>query len=337
MAKDPIKVCITGAAGQIAYSLVYSVAKGDVFGRDQPLILTLLDIQPMLAALDGVCMELQDCAFPLLKETVPTADEKEAFTDIDAAILVGAFPRKQGMERKDLLQRNAKIFESQGKSLDQYAKKAVKILVVGNPANTNCCILKHFAPSIPAKNFSCLTRLDQNRASAQIAMRLKTSAQNVCNVTIWGNHSSTQYPDVRNATVKLDGSDDFVPVTGAVNDDKWLHGEFITTVQKRGAAVIAARKLSSAMSAANAACDHMRDWWFGTKEGRWASMGVYSDGSLYGIPAGIIYSMPVTIDENREWKVVPDLVIDDFSREKMDLTAQELKEEKEAAFAFLSS
>ncbi|CAB3995233.1 malate dehydrogenase, cytoplasmic-like [Paramuricea clavata] len=227
MPKDPIKVCITGAAGQIAYSLLYSVAKGDVFGNDQPLILTLLDIQPMLGALGGVCMELQDCAFPLLKEAIPTADGKEAFTNIDVAILVGAFPRKQGMERKDLLQANAKIFESQGKSLDQYAKKSVKILVVGNPANTNCCILKHFAPSIPANNFSCLTRLDQNRACAQIAMRLKTSAQNVRNVTIWGNHSSTQYPDVRHASVTLDGVN-YKPVRELINDDNWLHGEFIT-------------------------------------------------------------------------------------------------------------
>ncbi|XP_028396075.1 malate dehydrogenase, cytoplasmic-like [Dendronephthya gigantea] len=336
MPKDPIKVCITGAAGQIAYSLLYSVAKGDVFGSDQPLILTMLDIQPMLGALEGVCMELQDCAFPLLREATPTADEKVAFMDIDAALMVGAFPRKQGMERKDLLQRNAKIFESQGKSLDQYAKKSVKIVVVGNPANTNCCILKHFAPSIPAKNFSCLTRLDQNRACAQIGMRLKTSAQNVRNVTIWGNHSSTQYPDVRHASVTLDGVD-YKPVREMVNDDNWLHGDFITTVQKRGAAVIAARKLSSAMSAANAICDHMRNWWFGTSEGRWVSMGVFSDGSLYGIPEGIIYSMPVTIGANREYTVVPDLSIDDFSREKMDLTAQELVEEKEAAFAFLGA
>ena len=336
MPKDPIRVCITGAAGQIAYSLLYSVAKGYVFGSDQPLSLTLLDIPPMLDSLGGVCMELQDCAFPLLREAIPTADEKVAFTDLDAAILVGAFPRKQGMERKDLLQRNAKIFESQGKSLDQYAKKSVKILVVGNPANTNCCILKHFAPSIPAKNFSCLTRLDQNRACAQIASRLKTSAQNVRNVTIWGNHSSTQYPDVRHALVTMDGTN-YQPVREVVNDDNWLHGEFITTVQKRGAAVIAARKLSSAMSAANAVCDHMRNWWFGTEEGRWASMGVFSDGTKYGIPAGIIYSMPVTIDKNREYTVVPDLSIDDFSREKMDLTAQELVEEKEAAFAFLGA
>lgn len=331
----PLKVCLTGAAGQIAYSLVYSIAKGSVFGKDQPIILTLLDIQPMLGALDGVVMELQDCAFSLLKETIPTADEKVAFADIDVAILVGAFPRKQGMERKDLLKANAKIFESQGKSLNQYAKKSVKVLVVGNPANTNCCIAKHFAPTIPAKNFSCLTRLDQNRASAQIAARLGVTPLNVRNITIWGNHSSTQYPDVRHATVSLDGVN-YKPVMEAVKDDHWLNGDFITTVQKRGAAVIAARKLSSAMSAANAVCDHMRNWWFGTTEGQWVSMGVVSDGSSYGIPEGIVYSMPVTI-KDREWHLVSGLTIDNFSREKMDLTAQELLEEKESAFSFLSA
>lgn len=332
---SPIKVCVTGAAGQIAYSLLYSIAKGDVFGKDQPLILTLLDIQPMLGALDGVVMELQDCAFPLLRETVPTADEKVAFTDIDAAILVGAFPRKQGMERKDLLKANAKIFESQGKSLNEHAKKTVKVVVVGNPANTNCCIAQHFAPTIPPQNFSCLTRLDHNRASAQIAARLNVSPLNVRNVTIWGNHSSTQYPDVRHASVTLDGVT-YKPVMQEVKDDNWLNGDFIKTVQKRGAAIIAARKLSSAMSAANAICDHMRNWWFGTPEDQWVSMGVVSDGSHYGIAAGIVYSMPVKI-KDREWHVVTGLTIDDFSREKMDLTAQELLEEKEAAFSFLST
>lgn len=327
---DPLRVCITGAAGQIAYSLLTSVCKGDVFGSNQPLVLTLLDIEPMMTALDGVVMELQDCAFPLLQEVIPTADPNVAFKDIDAAILVGAMPRKQGMERKDLLKANAKIFVVQGKALDKVAKKSVKVLVVGNPANTNCMITQRSAPSIPASNFSCLTRLDMNRAKSQIASKAGTSVENVKNVIIWGNHSSTQYPDVNHGTVILPDGESSIRAT--LKDDNWLNGDFIKTVQKRGAAIIAARKLSSAMSAAKAVCDHMRDWWFGT-EGEFVSMGVVSDGS-YGIPEGIVYSYPVTI-KDQKWEIVQGLTIDDFSREKMDATAKELLEEKESCDSFM--
>ncbi|XP_073247704.1 malate dehydrogenase, cytoplasmic-like isoform X2 [Porites lutea] len=328
----PLRVCITGAAGQIAYSLLTSVCKGDVFGPSQPLVLTLLDIEPMMTALDGVVMELQDCAFPLLQEVIPTADPNVAFKDIDAAILVGAMPRKQGMERKDLLKANAKIFVVQGKALDEKAKKTVKVLVVGNPANTNCMITQRSAPSIPASNFSCLTRLDMNRAKSQIASKAGTSVEKVKNVIIWGNHSSTQYPDVNHGTVILpDGQESSIRAT--LKDDNWLNGDFIKTVQKRGAAIIAARKLSSAMSAAKAICDHMRDWWFGTED-EFVSMGVVSDGS-YGIPEGIVYSYPVTISKDKKWQIVQGLTIDDFSREKMDATAKELLEEKESCDSFM--
>lgn len=329
---EPLRICITGAAGQIAYSLLYSICKGDVFGPSQPLTLLLLDIQPMMSVLGGVVMELQDCAFPLLQGMISTADPKEAFENIDVAILVGAMPRKEGMERKDLLKANAKIFVEQGKALDEVAKKTVKVLVVGNPANTNCMVAQMNAPSIPAKNFSCLTRLDMNRAKAQIANRLGIRVQNVENVIIWGNHSSTQYPDVNHGTVEL--PDGHVPIRQAVKDDDWLNGDFVKTVQKRGAAIIAARKLSSAMSAAKAICDHMRDWWHGTPEGAFVSMGVCTDGS-YGIPEGIVYSYPVTIGANHEWKIVQGLAIDDFSREKMDATANELLQEKESCQSFL--
>jgi len=331
MGEEPLRVCVTGAAGQIAYSLLYSVAKGDVFGKSQPITLLLLDISPMLPILDGVVMELQDCAFPLLGEIVPTADPKVAFKDIDVALLVGAMPRKEGMERKDLLKANAKIFEDQGKVLDQYAKKTVKVLVVGNPANTNALIASSHAPSIPPQNFTAMTRLDQNRARAQIASRLGIKSETVRNVIIWGNHSSTQYPDVHHARIaKEDGSE--CPVYDVVQDDSWLKGEFIKTVQQRGAAVIKARKLSSAMSAAKACADHMRDWWFGTKEGEWVSMGVITAGSPYGIPDGLIYSFPCTIKPDHTWEIVEGLEINDFSREKMDATAKELAEEKNSAF-----
>lgn len=326
-------VCITGAAGQIAYSLLYSVAKGDVFGKDQPIVLYLLDIPPMMTALNGVVMELQDCALPLLHGIVATADAKEAFTNIDVAILVGAMPRKEGMERKDLLKANAKIFVQQGKVLNEVAKKTVKVLVVGNPANTNCYITHQKAPSIPAKNFSCLTRLDQNRATSQVAARLGKRIDEVKNIIIWGNHSSTQYPDVNHGVVLDKGAQ--VSIRDVVKDDDYLNGDFIKTVQKRGAAIISARKLSSAMSAAKAICDHMRDWWFGTSENEWVSMGVVSDGS-YGIPEGIVYSFPVKIS-NGEWTIVQGLAISDFSREKMDATAKELLQEKEAVQANLDA
>jgi len=330
--KAPIRVVVTGAAGQIAYSLLYSIAKGDVFGKDQPIILVLLDIAPMLPVLAGVVMELQDCALPLLREVIPTDTTEVGFKDIDAAILVGSMPRKEGMERKDLLKANVAIFRAQGEALDKYAKKTVKVLVVGNPANTNCLICSKKAPSIPKENFSCLTRLDHNRAASQVAIRCGVPADDVKNVIIWGNHSSTQYPDVHHAKVNTKGSE--LPAYDAVNDDAWLKGDFISTVQLRGAAVIKARKLSSAMSAAKAICDHMKDWWFGTKEGEWISMGVHAAGNTYGIPEDLIYSFPVQIT-NKSWKMVDGLSINDFSRAKMDATADELVEERDTALAFL--
>nr|XP_009937148.1 PREDICTED: malate dehydrogenase, cytoplasmic [Opisthocomus hoazin] len=331
---EPIRVLVTGAAGQIAYSLLYSIAKGDVFGKEQPLVLVLLDITPMMTVLEGVVMELQDCALPLLREVIPTDKEEVAFKDLDIAILVGSMPRREGMERKDLLKANVKIFKSQGAALDKYAKKTVKVVVVGNPANTNCLIASKSAPSIPKENFSCLTRLDHNRAKSQIALKLGVTANDVKNVIIWGNHSSTQYPDVNHAKVNVKGKE--VGVYEAIKDDSWLKGDFILTVQQRGAAVIKARKLSSAMSAAKAICDHVRDIWFGTPVGEFVSMGVISDGNSYGVPEDLLYSFPVVI-KDKAWKFVEGLPINDFSREKMDLTAKELTEEKETAVEFLSS
>lgn len=325
--KDAIVVSITGAAGQIGYQLMSSVAKGDVFGPDQPMILKLLDIEPMMSVLEGVVMEMRDCSFPLLKDIITTFDPEVAFKDCDAVFLVGAMPRKQGMERKDLLAANVKIFKVQGEALDKVAKKSVKVLVVGNPANTNSFICSYYAPSIPKENFSALTRLDQNRSMYQIGAKCGVGSECVKNVIIWGNHSATQYPDVRHATVNIGGT--VKPVPEAVNDDHWLKNEFITTVQKRGAAVIAARKLSSAMSAAKASCDHMRDWWIGTKEGEWVSMAVCSDGS-YEIEKGLMYSFPVTI-KGGKWSIVQGLSIDDFSREKMTITMKELIGERDEA------
>merc|ERR1719431_225612 len=248
---EPIRVVVTGAAGQIGYSLLYMISSGYVFGPDQPVILHLLDIAPMMGVLGGVCMEIDDCALPLVKGVVATDDPNVGFKDIDAAFLVGAMPRREGMERKDLLAANVKIFKVQGEALDKFAKKSVKVLVVGNPANTNALICSHFAPSIPKTNFSAMTRLDQNRASSQLAQKAGVKITAVKGVTIWGNHSSTQFPDAEHATI---GGK---PVVEVIKDQDWLAKEFIPTVQKRGAAVIAARKLSSAMSAAKAACDHM--------------------------------------------------------------------------------
>lgn len=321
---EPLRVLVTGAAGQIAYSLLYSIAKGDVFGPKRPISLVLLDIEAMMGVLKGVVMELIDCALPLLTEIVPTSDISMAFKDIDVGVLVGAMPRREGMERKDLLKANVKIFKQQGQALDQFAKKDVKVIVVGNPANTNAFICKKYAPSIPPQNFTCLTRLDQNRAQSQIATRVGVSCQDVVNVIIWGNHSSTQFPDVRHATLK--GK----PVLDVVKDDNWIKNEFISTVQTRGAAVIAARKLSSAMSAAKAICDHLKDWFHGTPDGQWVSMGITSDGS-YGIEKGLIYSMPVKIGPKQEYTIVQGLAIDDFARSKMDATMKELIEERDAA------
>ncbi|KAM6923132.1 malate dehydrogenase 1Ab, NAD (soluble) isoform 1-T2 [Lycodopsis pacificus] len=331
---EPIRVLVTGAAGQIAYSLLFSIAKGDVFGKDQPVVLLLLDITPMLPVLDGVVMELQDCALPLLREIVPTDKEDVAFKDLDAAILVGSMPRREGMERKDLLKANVAIFKSQGAALEKYAKKTVKVLVVGNPANTNCLIAAKSAPSIPKENFSCLTRLDHNRARSQVAMRCGVPATHVRNVIIWGNHSSTQYPDVHHCLVNMSGSE--LGCFEAVKDDAWLKGDFIDTVQQRGAAVIKARKLSSAMSAAKAICDHMRDIWSGTPEGEFISMGVYSSGNSYGVPEDLIYSFPVQI-KDKTCRIVDGLAINEFSQSKMDATAAELMEERDTAVSFLGA
>ncbi|XP_074643769.1 malate dehydrogenase, cytoplasmic-like [Tubulanus polymorphus] len=329
---ETLKIVVTGAAGQIAYSLLYSIAKGDVFGKEQKMELVLLDILPMMEALNGVVMELQDCALPLLTAVHPSADANSAFQNADVGILVGAFPRKEGMERKDLLKANAKIFKSMGEAIEANAKKTIKVIVVGNPANTNAMLCSHFAPSVQKRNFSALTRLDHNRAQSQVAMRLGVAPQAVKKVIIWGNHSSTQYPDLSHSVVNMNGAE--VSATEALKDDNWVKGEFLKTVQTRGAAIIKARKLSSALSAAKAICDHMRNWWCGTPEGNWVSMAVPSDGS-YGIPEGVIYSYPVTIDANRDYKIVQGLEISDFSREKMDKTYKELAEEKETAMSFV--
>lgn len=325
---NPIRVVITGAAGQIAYSLIYQIANGDVFGKDQPVILLLLDIPPMMEVLNGVVMEIYDCALPLVREVIPTADPVVAFTDVEAAFLVGAMPRKQGMERKDLLSANVKIFKAQGEALDKYAKKTVQVLVVGNPANTNALICSKYAPSIPRENFTAMTRLDQNRAQSQIAVRLNVPVSKVKNVIIWGNHSSTQFPDARHAIVENGGS---VSAESAIKDNTWLTTDFVKTVQTRGAAVIAARKMSSAMSAAKAAGDHMRDIWLGTPAGQYVSMGVISDGS-YETPKDVVFSFPVTI-QNRNWKIVKDLPINEFARKMLDATGKELLEEREEALA----
>lgn len=326
---EPIRVVVTGAAGQIAYSLLYMIARGEVFGKDQPLILHLLDIPPMVGVLEGVVMELADCALPLLREVVPTTDPAVGFKDVAAAFLVGAMPRKEGMERKDLLAANVKIFKVQGQAIDQHARKDVKVLVVGNPANTNALVCSHYAPSIPRENFTAMTRLDQNRATAQIAAKLGVPISAVKNVIIWGNHSSTQFPDPKNAAVTVDGKCN--AVWDAVGDTTYLQGAFVETVQKRGAAVIAARKMSSAMSAAKAACDHVHDWWNGTAPGQYVSMGVISDGS-YGTPKDVVFSFPVEIID-KQWKIVQGLNLDDFAKAKLAVTGKELVEEKAEAMA----
>lgn len=305
---------------------MYQIASGAVFGPEQPVFLHLLDIAPMMGVLGGVVMELADCALPLLAGVLPTANPEEAFKDVAAAFLVGSMPRREGMERKDLLSANVRIFKEQGQALDKVARKDVKVLVVGNPANTNAFICSKYAPSIPKENFTAMTRLDQNRAQSQLAAKIGVPVQDVKNVIIWGNHSSTQFPDASNAVVKIGGVEK--KVSEVINDDEYLKSTFVSTVQKRGAAVIAARKMSSALSAAKAASDHMRDWFLGTGD-RWVSMGIVSDGS-YGTPRDIVYSFPVTVS-NGKWQIVQGLTISDFAREKLDVTAKELVEEKQDA------
>lgn len=332
MAKDTVRVLVTGAAGQIGYALVPMIARGVMLGPDQPIILHMLDIPPAAESLNGVKMELIDAAFPLLKGVVATTDVVEACENVNIAIMVGGFPRKEGMERKDVMSKNVSIYKSQASALEEHAARDVKVLVVANPANTNALILKEFAPSIPEKNITCLTRLDHNRALGQIAERLGAQVSDVKNVIIWGNHSSTQYPDVNHAVVITERGEQ--PVQKLVGDDTWLCGEFISTVQQRGAAIIKARKLSSALSAASSACDHIRDWVLGTPKGTWVSMGVYSDGS-YDVPPGLIYSYPVTC-ANGEWSVVQGLSINEFSRAKLNATADELAEEKAMAYSCIN-
>lgn len=325
--KPAVRVTVTGAAGQISYALLFRIASGAMLGNDQPIILQLLEITPALNALNGVAMELDDCAFPLLKSITCTDNLDVAFKDSDYAILVGARPRGPGMERKDLLEANAAIFSAQGKALNKHANNSAKILVVGNPANTNALIAQRNAPDINPRNFTAMTRLDHNRAITQLAQKLNTSLSSITNMTIWGNHSSTQYPDLHN--VKVDGE----LVIGSV-EKNWYESKFIPEVQQRGAAIIKARGASSAASAANAAIDHMNNWVLGSKKNDWVSMGVYSDGS-YGITEGLIYSFPVRCKDG-DWSIVNDISINDFSKNKMKLTEVELIEERDAVSHLLS-
>src|SRR5450432_3378046 len=320
--KKPVRVAVTGAAGQIGYSLLFRIASGEMLGRDQPVQLQLLElpIDKAQAALKGVMMEVEDCAFPLLAGMTGTSDPSVAFKDADIAMLVGARPRGPGMERKDLLLENAKIFTAQGKALDAVAGRDVRVLVVGNPANTNSLIAQRNAPSLPRNHFTAMTRLDHNRGLAQLTEKSGAALSTVKKIIIWGNHSATQYPDLHHATV---GGK---PALSMV-DQSWFKDSFIPTVQQRGAAVIKARGTSSAASAAAAALDHVHDWMLGTPPGDWVSMGVPSDGS-YGIPEGVIYSYPVTC-KNGDYSIVQGLDVDDFSREKMQATLRELLEERD--------
>jgi len=320
--KTPVRVAVTGAAGQIGYSLLFRIASGQMLGPDQPVILQLLDITPALDALRGVSMELDDCAFPLLEGIVQTDDPDVAFGDVDYALLVGARPRSKGMERKDLLEANGAIFTVQGKALSDHAAPGVRILVVGNPANTNALIAMNNAPGIDPGHFTAMTRLDHNRAMAQVAAKTGTSVRDVSRMTIWGNHSATQYPDLFHAEVKGQNA------AALIDDPAWLEDEFIPTVQQRGAAIIEARGLSSAASAANAAVDHMRTWALGSAEGDWVSMAIPSDGS-YGVAEGLISSFPVTCSGG-EYSIVQGLDIDEFSRARIDATVAELAEERAA-------
>ena len=319
--KNPVRVTITGAAGNIGYALAFRIAAGDMLGPDQPVILQLLEITPALGALQGVVMELNDCAFPLLAGVVATDDASVAFKDTDYALLVGARPRGPGMERKDLLTANGAIFGPQGKALNDHASRDVKVLVVGNPANTNALIAQAAAPDLNPRNFTAMTRLDHNRALSQLAEKTGTHTTDVAKMTIWGNHSSTQYPDISHATVKGKAAKGLV-------DDTWYKDTFIPVVQQRGAAIIKARGASSAASAASAAIDHMRTWALGTQGDDWVSMAVPADGS-YGIAPGIIYSYPCRC-KNGDYEIVQGLEVDAFSREKMDATAAGLREERAA-------
>jgi malate dehydrogenase len=319
--KSPVRVTVTGAAGQISYSLIFRIAAGDMLGPEQPVILQLLEITPAMGALQGVVMELHDCAFPLVQGIVATDDPNVAFKDTDYALLVGARPRGPGMERSDLLKANAAIFSVQGKALNAHASRKVKILVVGNPANTNALIALKNAPDLNPRNFTAMMRLDHNRSLSQLAAKTGTHVTDIKHVVVWGNHSSTQYPDLSHATVKGKQALKLV-------DQKWYANEFIPTVQQRGAAIIKARGASSAASAASAAIDHMRDWALDNAKDDWVSMAVLSDGS-YGIAKDIIYSFPMVCKKG-EWDIVQNLKIDEFSLERMRQTEQELVQERDA-------
>ena len=325
--KTALNVAITGAAGQIGYALAFRVASGALFGPDQPINLHLLEITPALPQLQGVLMELSDCAFPTLQKIVATDDAKVAFRDCHAALLVGARPRGPGMERKDLLLANAQIFSGQGKALNEAADRNVKVLVVGNPANTNALIARANAKDLNPRNFTAMTRLDHNRALSQLAEKTGTHVNSIQRMIIWGNHSATQYPDVSHALVSGKPAKSLV-------DQTWLESTFIPVVQQRGAAIIKARGASSAASAASAAIDHVRDWFRGSATGDWLSMAVPSDGS-YGIPEGVIYSYPVTT-KNGDYQIVPGLSIDEFSRKRMDATLAELREERDGVKELLA-
>jgi malate dehydrogenase len=320
--KAPIHVTVTGAAGQIGYSLLFRIASGQLLGDDQPIVLRLLEIEPAMKALEGVCMELDDCAFPLLHDIVPTPDLKTAFDGTSWALLVGSIPRKAGMERGDLLSVNGGIFKPQGQALNDHAASDIKVLVVGNPANTNCLIAQSSAPDIPRERFTAMMRLDHNRAIAQVAKKTGAQISEVTNMTIWGNHSATQYPDVFHAQVRGSSAAD------AIGDQAWIENDFLPTVQKRGAAIIEARGASSAASAANAAVDHIHDWVLGTPEGDWVSMAIATDGS-YGIGEGIFSGHPCTCSGG-QYEVVQGLELDDFSKSRIDATVKELGEERDA-------
>jgi malate dehydrogenase len=319
--KQPVRVAVTGAAGQIGYSLLFRIASGEMLGKDQPVILQLLELTPALQALRGVAMELQDCAFPLLHGITQSDDAMVAFKDADYALLVGARPRSKGMERKDLLEANAQIFTVQGKALNAVASRNVKVVIVGNPANTNALITQMSAPDLPAANITALMRLDHNRALGQIADKTGIHTSKLNKMIVWGNHSVTQYPDI--SCLEADGA----KVWPTINDQAWLADNFIPTVAKRGAAIIEARGFSSAASAANAAIEHMRDWALGTPAGDWTTMGIPSDGS-YGIPEGVVYGFPVTCS-NGTYSIVQGLEVSDFSRERMTATYNELLEERD--------
>ncbi|WP_135255523.1 malate dehydrogenase [Thermus caldilimi] len=318
--KSPVRVAVTGAAGQIGYSLLFRIAAGEMLGKDQPVILQLLEVPQALRALEGVIMELEDCAFPLLAGIVATDDPRVAFKDADYALLVGAAPRKAGMERRDLLEMNGKIFTEQGRALAEVAKRDVKVLVVGNPANTNALIAYKNAHGLDPQNFTAMTRLDHNRAKAQLAKKTGVPVDRIRRIAVWGNHSSTMFPDLFHAEVEGKPALELV-------DMEWYEKEFIPTVAQRGAAIIQARGASSAASAANAAIEHIRDWALGTPEGDWVSMAIPSDGS-YGVPEGIVYSFPVTAKEGR-YQIVQGLEVNGFARKRMEITAKELLDEME--------